>query len=118
MTTEEKQTLAEGLPPDALANLIDDCHSVHFDQKEELIHVYYIGISTEADGSHLTLSPAITFSACDILECQPIGRAMRDAWHAGRCYDVPMSPHLYTVSTPSLTAYNIRGSGGRILFST
>lgn len=105
MSDTEKQFLANGLSPDALAALIDGSHSVHFDKKEELIHVYYLGINSEEDGFRLTLKPAITFSACDIVDCPAIFQAMRVAFDAKKCYDVPGTPR-----EAALYPYGIMGN--------
>ncbi len=104
MSNTEKQFLANGLSPDALAALIDGSHSVHFDHKQELIHVYYLGINNHDDGHRLTLKPAITFSACDIIESPAISKAMRAAWESKRCYDVPTGPREVAVYPYGISA--------------
>lgn len=104
MTTEEKQALAEGLPPDVLANLIMNSHSVHFDHTRETIAVYDLRINCEQIEGSVIVKPAITFNACDVIECKSIFHAMRRAFNDAKCFDVPPQMHKAIFASYGISA--------------
>lgn len=115
LTDDEKRKFAEGLAPEAAANLIQGCLSVHFDRVEELIHIFVLGINeTDNDNIGGVINPAYTFNATDLLASNLMFTAAQAAFAQGKVYDVPQG----TYRGSAITFYHETNGHPTLNFST